>query len=310
VILPPRETDRFYRIWWALLRYTKAQRHPLPDLPARPAQGSLPLSEVAKIREALWADDALRETFIAENPAALPPADLEIVSSWRSRVAGNFFVLRHLKKYTVFLDEATPARAYGVRGLVSPLEEVIGPYLPVRVKAVLLPFEDTITYDSILAPYPIMFGGGIRRSLDVAYRDAQERGGIITSLLPPAEASTADDARKRVQAQNAKILGAFRKALYTSGLSPKMVEQHAKNIETFASTYLLAQDAPRRVVQIETRDLETYLRSVGEKTATVTSFKRFVRFLYQSERLDPDTAWDLQDFLKLSGREERIHGEP
>ena len=306
MILPPQETERFYRIWFALLRFTNEQRHLVPKLPAQPGKASLSPSVTNTIRQAVWADDPLRERFIAENPASLSQADLEIVATWRYRIAGDFFVLRHLKKYTIFLKQGTPDRAYGVLGLVSPLEDIVGPYLPVYIQTVLLPFRDHIIYDGLLAMDNMIFGSGIRRSLNMAYRDAQEREGIITSLLPSLEPASADEARKSIRARNANILTAFRKALYRSGLSPKMVEQHVGNMESFANTFLLDQDPPRPVLQIEAEDLQAYLaRSIvgsAEEKTQVTSFTRFVRFLYDSGRLAPETVGDLQNFLKLHRR--------
>jgi parallel beta-helix repeat protein len=72
---------------------------------------------------------------------------------------------RHLKKYTMFIDGSSAANAYGVQGITRLLEEIVSPYLPIYVKAVLIPFEDRIIYDSLLAPYPIHFGGGYWHSL-------------------------------------------------------------------------------------------------------------------------------------------------
>jgi hypothetical protein len=82
--------------------------------------------------------------------------------------------------------ESRPSRAYGVLGLISPIDKVIGPDLPLLVDATLLPFHDKIIYDGILAPYSIYFGPGIRADLNKTYRDIKEREGITTSLLPPA----------------------------------------------------------------------------------------------------------------------------
>jgi hypothetical protein len=296
MLLQPQETERFYRIWFPLLRFVNAQRQLVPDFPAQPTPGSIKPDEAGKIRSALWADNSLLDQFIAENPAALPSADLEMVASWKQRVAGKFFVVKHLKKYSVFLDDREPPHAYGVMGLVSPIEDIIGPYLPILVEAVLLPFEDKIIYDSLLAPYRITFGGGIRARLNTTYRDAQEREGIITSLLP-SKPSDAEEAGS-VQERNAKMLNEFRKALYKSGLSPKMVEQHVSNVETL-NAFLLSQDPPRLLREIKTRDLETFLGRGAVEKATITSFKRLVRFLHDSERLDSHTARDLQDLIKL-----------
>lgn len=306
MILPSEEAERFYRIWWALLRYTNAQRDFFPDLPISPEAGSLPPPKALKIRQALWEDDALREGFIAENPTALPPEDLEIVASWQHRVSGNFFVLRHLKKYTVFLDRGTPARVYGVLGLISPIEDVIGPYLPLYVNAVLLLFEDKIIYDSLLNPYNISFGRGIRESLNTAYRDAQEREGIITSLLPRKEPSTAEEAQETLRDRNARIIKAFEKALFKSGLSPKMVQQHVSNIGTFVNDFLLGQAPPRPLLEVEAEDMEAYLGSgvlnAKEVKAAVTSFKRLARFLCDSGRMEPGIVREIQDALKLHRR--------
>jgi len=135
--LSAQDTARFYRIWWPLLRYVNAQRQVVPDLPAEPEQTPISVQEAHQIRNVLWESDGLREAFIAENPAGLPAADLAIVTSWRHRVMGQFFIFRHLKQYTVFLTEGEPPQAYGVLGPASPIQEVVPRPLPTLVKAVL-----------------------------------------------------------------------------------------------------------------------------------------------------------------------------
>lgn len=135
----PDEVTRFYRIWFALLRYVNDRRHVIASFPARPDEGTpdegtLQPADAVALRDALWADDALRAGFIADNPAALPPTDLALVGSWRHRVAGRFFIERYLTKHTIFLSEATPVRAYGVLGLVSPIAEIVGPPCPFTSK--------------------------------------------------------------------------------------------------------------------------------------------------------------------------------
>src|SRR5207248_1431927 len=128
--------------WIPLLHYVNEQRHLVEPFPPDPREAHIPPENVQKLRDALWGDDALRERFIELNPFGFSPADLALIESWRYRVAGNFFVMRYLKKYTVFLSGEGTAHAYGVLGLVSPIEEIIGPTLPIYVQAILLPFED------------------------------------------------------------------------------------------------------------------------------------------------------------------------
>lgn len=61
-------------------------------------------------------------------------------------------------------------------------------------------------------------------------------------------------------------------------------------------------DPPRLLLDIEAKDLENYFTSgivrTEEEKSIVTSFKRFLRFLWESGRLNPTTFWSLQDVLK------------
>lgn len=186
--LSPADIARFYRVWLALLRSVNAQRPLVAAFSSGPDQGSLPAEDAMR----------LREQFVLDNPAGLPPADLALVASWQHRLAGNFFIERSLKQHAIFLSEGAPPHAYGVLGLASPFDELVGPYLPVYVQAVLLPFEGRIIYDSLLRSYAITFGPGIRRSLREAHRDAKKREGIITTLVPAAPPGPAS-ARAAVQ---------------------------------------------------------------------------------------------------------------
>ncbi len=296
------EVERFYRIWWPLLGYVNERRRLVPRAIGKAIKGGvLSMQEAVKIRDALWADDALREAFIAENPAHLSAEDLEIAASWRYRVAGRFFVLRYLKKHAVFLSESKPQRAYGVLGLLSRIDEVIGRDLPILVQAVLLPFHDQIIYDGILTPYRVHFGPGIRAGLDAHYRDAKEREGIITSLLPPSQPRI-EQVRADIRSRNGKILNAFRKELLKRGLGAETVERHVGAVEVFADTYLLELDPPRPLLGMSAADLRAYLETGGfaarEEKAIVGSLSRFARFLWDTGRSDPDTVMSVQDVLK------------
>ena len=146
------EVERFYRIWFPLLHFVNQHRKLVPSFPKAWRNASVSPEVAVPLRDVLWEDDALREAFIAENPTRLSQDDLALVESWQHRVSDNFFVFRHLKKYSVFIAGEDPVLGYGVLGITGPVEEVIGPYLPIYVKAVLIPFEDRIIYDSLLAP--------------------------------------------------------------------------------------------------------------------------------------------------------------
>jgi len=296
--LPPEQTARFYRIWLALLHYVNEQQYLVPAFPASEERnGLLPLADELRLRNALWADDGLRERFISANPAGLSSADLAVVASWRYRRAGSFYIVRALKKYTVFLSEDIPPRAYGVLGLSTPIEELARGPLPVLAQTVLLPFEGRIIYDGLLQWYAVVFGPGVRSRLNAEYRNAQEREGVITTLEPANLLAALQERRTAVLARNMKIVQAFRKDLSSKGLSPKTVEQHVGTIEDFARTPLLEDDSPRGLLDTRLADVQSYLHAHGNKTVT-TSFKRFVRFLQETERMDYEQAEILHEWLK------------
>jgi hypothetical protein len=296
--LPPEQTARFYRIWLALLHYVNEQQYLVPAFPASEERnGLLPLADELRLRNALWADDGLRERFISANPAGLSSADLAVVASWRYRRAGSFYIVRALKKYTVFLSEDIPPRAYGVLGLSTPIEELASGPLPVLAQTVLLPFEGRIIYDGLLQWYAVVFGPGVRSRLNAEYRNAQEREGVIITLEPANFLADLQERRTAVLARNMKVVQAFRKDLSSKGLSPKTVEQHVGTIEDFARTSLLEDDPPRGLLDTRLADVQSYLHAHGNKTVT-TSFKRFVRFLEETERMDYEQAAVLREWLK------------
>jgi len=136
----------------------------------------------------------LIDSFIKDNHNDLSAPDREIVYSWKNFVSGRFYIVRHLKNYTIFLDENEPPKAYGVLGIITPLEDMIGPNLPRMVKATLLPFENRIIYDGTIFPYNILFGSGTRRSINDSYSQAKNSLGIITSLPFSSEKTEISDA--------------------------------------------------------------------------------------------------------------------
>ncbi len=295
--LLPQETERFYRIWFALLHYVNMQLHLVPAFPAALGEQDVSPEDTIQVRDALWANDALREQFIAENPAQLPAVDLALVASWQYRLAGSFYIFRSLQNYTIFLSTTTPAHAYGVLGLVSTIEETVPLRLPVYTQAVLLPFGHHIIYDSLLTSYNVMFGPGIRQDLQEMYRNIQEREGIITSLLPEDQDAREANQRTDILARNRKVFTAFRRELRKAGLSPQTVEGHVATIADFADTTLLDADPPRGVLELTFADIESYVRG-KPGMQPLTSFKRFVRFLTGTGRIDYEMGENLSDLLK------------
>jgi hypothetical protein len=183
--LTPSQVSRFYGIWFPLLKFVASKKKLVSTSvfkePINPA-------DILPVRDALWADDSLLEMFARQNPAALSSEDLGIVRSWRSRVEGNFYVLKHLKKHSIFLTDEDDKSSdeelsvYGVLGLSSELDETLMFEPPCAIKTVLIPFEGQITYDSLLMSYPVSFGRNITGRLNRIYQSAKKNGAIIESL--------------------------------------------------------------------------------------------------------------------------------
>src|SRR5258708_19946382 len=297
MLLLPQETERFYRIWFPLLHYVNTQLQLVPAFPAAPGKEEVSTADIIQVRDALWADDALREQFIAENPEQLSAADLALVASWQYRLAGTFYIFRSLQHYTIFLSTPSPTHPYALLGLVSTFEETVPNPLPVYTQAVLLPFEHHITYDGLLSSYNVLFGPGYRKDMQEIYRNIQEREGIITSLLPEDQAAREANQRTDLLARSPKVFTAFRRELRKAGLSPQTVETHVAAIADFAYTILLDAHPPRGVLHLTLADIESYVRGKPGKQ-TLTSFKRFLRFLIGTGRIDYGTGENLSDFLK------------
>jgi hypothetical protein len=192
MLLPPHELKLFFKLQSALMFFVNQRLKVIPGKIDSPEEfAALPPEVRLKVRDSLYANIDLIESFAAENPVRLSEDELDIVRSWRHFVLGKFYIFRELKKYTVFLSTTSPAIAYGVLALSQPFEDLIGPYLPVLTQTVLLPFKNMIVYDGLMSSYNISFGPGVRRNLNEEFKDAKARHGIVTSLpmsakpLPP-----------------------------------------------------------------------------------------------------------------------------
>jgi hypothetical protein len=188
MLLSPEDAALFYRAWGALLVWVNDQRDVVPRF-APPTPGSpVDPSAANKIKDVIWAEDALREQFLAEGAADLGREERDLIASWTHRVSGNFVILKHLQKHSIFLKGA----AYGVLGIYTPFAAMF-PSVPMFVEAVLLPFRDVIITDGLLRSPGIhlTFGGGARRLFNAEYSAARAASQVRTTLPWRADATTA-----------------------------------------------------------------------------------------------------------------------
>lgn len=184
MLLSQEDAALFYRAWGALLTWVNDQRSIVPRFPRPTPSHPIEPSLADQIRKVVWAEDALRERFLAEGAADLAAEERALIASWRHRVSGSFVVSRHLRKHSIFMSE----HVYGVLGIYSPLEAMI-PYVPRFIEAVLIPFRHVIITDGLLTSpaVHITFGAGARRCINAQYDAARETAQIRTTLPWPED---------------------------------------------------------------------------------------------------------------------------
>jgi hypothetical protein len=179
--LLPEDGKLFYKLMWKLQYYVNQKNGFHKNITSFDEYADLPTENKLKARDALWEHPELIESYVQENPDSLPPEELDIIQKWTGFVKGSFFLLRHLKKGSIFIGERN--QVYSVHGIQDALEEMIPSYtLPKMALAILLPFKGQIIYDGLLQGYNIHIGGGIRSNLNHTYTVAKQKDRIITTL--------------------------------------------------------------------------------------------------------------------------------
>ncbi len=180
--LSEQDAVHFFHLMWALQFFTN-QRHKIHNnINNLDDYLKCTSEEKIEIRQILYSDRNLFDTFVQENPQNLSAADLSIISGWKDFVTGEFYIERLLKKYAVFIQEDD---VYGVLGLHQGFDELVHPSrFPLYVRTVLLPFKGKIIYDGIFHPFNIYFGTGIKRNLKETYMRAKQNNRIVDSFEP------------------------------------------------------------------------------------------------------------------------------
>ena len=193
MVLFDHDAALFFKLMWAVQNYVNQKQAILPGVNSVEDYTRLPHEQKHKLRNELYKRRDWFSEFVAENPAGLPPDELEIVARWKGYIAGKFYVLRSLKRHAIFMSEH-PQQFYAVLGINDRLDDVL-PFMPVLVEGVLLPFRGRIIYDGLLMSYSVHFGPGIRSNFNEEYQRAKESGQIIETL----EADTAVVKARRPQ---------------------------------------------------------------------------------------------------------------
>jgi len=140
------------------------------------------IAETYPIRKKIFSDKYnFIDNYQKENPDNLNPEELTIIVSWKKYKTDKFFLIKHLKEYSLFFNSDNQ-KVYGVKGITDSFEEKFQGYSPVLIEITLIPFKEHLVYDGLFIPYNITFGGGTKRSLKQESEESIQKFGIITNL--------------------------------------------------------------------------------------------------------------------------------
>ena len=183
MILEAGQAQHFYSLWISLLDFVNHEYRIDSQLYGMRSPKGLPVEPILRIREKLWENRSLIDSYVKTNPHQLSNSELKTVSGWKNSVEDTFMILRHLKSGSIFIPSYREDAAYIVCGIYSAWEEMLrGAPLPQAVTTVLIPFEGRIIYDGLMSSYNVRFGGNIKRSLNEHYRKLKAGGQIYKSF--------------------------------------------------------------------------------------------------------------------------------
>jgi hypothetical protein len=181
MILAPHEAALFFKLMLPLQYFVNERLGVLPKIKSFEKYVEVSMQEKFAVRNALFENVELIDDFIDENPQDFPMKELAVISKWKKFVRGDFFIERYRKDFSVFISDEE--EVYAVRGLTDSLDEYFPKYaLPLRINALLLPFQEKIVIDGFFLPYSVYFGGGIKRELKEIYAAAKRKDKIIKNL--------------------------------------------------------------------------------------------------------------------------------
>ncbi len=179
--LSENDAALYYKLWLPLLDFVNSKKHAAPSLRKIAGASSLDAQEVKKVANALWDDTGLIDQYLS-GKSDLPKEHKEIIRSWKRRLNGTFFMERHLKNGSIFID-GQREEVYQVCGIISSWEEMFfWQPMPVYMEATLIPFQDVIISDGLNIPYNVVIGPNIKRNLKDVYMNAKREKRIHRSL--------------------------------------------------------------------------------------------------------------------------------
>ena len=168
--LDKRQSDRLYNMLDALIAFGSATYHVAANDELLLPNGSVNTEACAAVLDRVWEDPSLIDAYVERNPSGLPPRDLAQMARWKDRVTGPQLLLGYDERGRAIFSVGGCRVA--VAGVTQDLSEVVPDEPPAVVLVTLLPFEDVITYDTIVRSLPVALGPGMREMLERELEDS------------------------------------------------------------------------------------------------------------------------------------------
>jgi len=111
MLLAPDDAHLFFKLMPALQVFSNQQLKVIKNCSDVEQYKKIPNEQRVKLRNAVYEKPEIIETFVLENPFEFSKDEMEIVAGWRNFIAGNFFIIKTLKQYAIFIHDE---KMYGV----------------------------------------------------------------------------------------------------------------------------------------------------------------------------------------------------
>ena len=165
--LNSKDTDLFYKIYFALLEFTNRKYKVKPNLKIY-NQKQIDPTNIIDIIVKFWLEkDIIIKEFIKNNPYKFNNEELKITSEFKKGIYSMYIIVKFEKEYTAFMMND---KIYMVKGLTDNLDNIISyKELPVVTVTAIIPFKGYLVYDSILQNYSINMGPNFKQIIERDY---------------------------------------------------------------------------------------------------------------------------------------------
>lgn len=138
--------------------------------------------DVANLQDELFSNISIIDKVVDKNPYSFNQEEISIIKSWKNFICDNFFIIKHLKKYTTIFQEKTnnESYVYWIKWLYDSIGDIVDEKQ--MVKMTLLPFKEHIIYSWIITWGNMYFWGWIMSWIMEMYNESKLKYWIIESI--------------------------------------------------------------------------------------------------------------------------------